>query len=415
MSARFPRSVRRLWLQLTVIWTAAWLIGLLVFGITASYLATNYFNEQIESRLRIQAIAVYGLAFFNEDGTFECDLLEYEDELFEVNTGLWIVEPDDRPIFHLSDGNRIPRETLTSIADQVVKSGMDVKSSGNDTNGQPYQLLAIPTYDVDQIEPRAAIIVVTNPTATNQAMSRLLGRTALVYSMLGLVGIFVGGLIAKWSLTPLAKFISDREKFLTAAAHELRTPLASIKAVVESESSGQNTSHPTLSRLEPLINKATDNLEDLLLYARLEAGESRIQKEPIRLDLLVEACLPENTTIVTELEEFVVEGDTKLLRVLIRNLLANALRHATSPEEVVIRLKRNTLAVENDGGGFPPVVLEQSNQDLRFTTSTTGSGYGLGLVQMIMKLHHGELKLSNPQPTHALAECRFKSSFKANL
>ena len=404
----FPKSVRRLWIRLTSVWTLTWLSGLLIFGVTTSLLAIRYYNQQIDSRLRIQAIAVYGLAFFNEDGEFESDLLDYEDELFERDTGLWIIEPANQPIVHLSDGDRLSESTLNAIAGKVVNSGTDFRKSGTDRNGNPYRLLAIPTYDVDSMDPKAAIIVVTNPTASNTAMQRLLWRSSLLFAGLGLLGVVVGGIIAHWSLKPLARYISDREKFLSAAAHELRTPLAAIKAVVEA--GVVETEQPTVSlgRLGPLVAKATDCMEDLLLYARLDADRELINKEPIRLDLLVEKCLPEECEIKFDLEETIVQGDERLLQALIRNLLANSLRHATSPAKVSISLSNNVLMFQNDGEGFPEEVIAQSKGNLRVASSKTGSGFGLALVQMIMKLHKGEFILRNSKTGLAIAETVFK-------
>lgn len=405
----FPNSVRHLWIRLTAVWTIAWFSGLLIFGVTTSYLASQYYDQQLDSRLKIQAIAVYGLAFFNEAGQFESELLKYEEYLLDEDTSLWLIEPSDKPVVHLSGGDRLSLATLNSIATEVVESDSELRKSGTDNHGQPYQLLAIPTYEADSLDPRAAIMVVTNPSATNSAKQRLLGWTALLFLILGFAGVILGGLIARWSVNPLAKFLHDREKFLSAAAHELRTPLASIKAVVEAGTAGTEEATKSLNRLSPLVLKATNGMEDLLLYARLDAGRELVRKEPIRLDLLIEVCLPEQHEVKLELEETIIQGDERLLRALIRNLLANALRHATNPQQVSIRLSGKVLIFENDGGGFPEEVIAESKSDQQIVSSTTGSGFGLALVQMIVKLHGGRFKLGNTKAGMAIAECDFNN------
>ena len=320
MTEPFPKSVRRLWIRLTIVWAFAWLIGLMVFALVTHFLATQYYDEQLDSRLRIQAIAVYGLAFFDESGQFESGLLKYDDALFEPTTGVWIVEPGATPKFHLSDDKRFDSNKLIHVAKQVVRTDQEFLESGIDEFGEPFRLLAIPTYDADSVVPRAAIIVANNPTQINLAKQQLLFWTVLAVVLTGLGGIMVGSLIASWSLSPLARFISQREQFLSAAAHELRTPLASISAVVESGNAENEPANQALNRLTPLVTRATECTDNLLLYARLDAGIELLTNEPIRLDLLIEAEAPEDGVVTLELDETIIDGDAKLLKAMIRNL-----------------------------------------------------------------------------------------------
>ena len=174
MNEPLPKSVRLLWVRLTLVWSALWLIGLFIFAAVTSQLANRYYKEQVDSRLEIQANAIYGLAFFNDAGEFESELLDYEDELFEPTAAVWFVEPTDPPKFHLADDQRLSEEKLVGIAKAVLWSEEEVLESGIDQFGQPYRLLAIPTYEVDDVVPRAAIIVINNPESLQLARRRLM-------------------------------------------------------------------------------------------------------------------------------------------------------------------------------------------------------------------------------------------------
>jgi len=392
----FPASVRRLWLRLTAIWSAAWLSGMIVFATAAVWLAGRHFQSQLDARLRMQAIAVYGVAYFDEAGKFQSDLLKYEDELLEPGSSLWFVEPAESPIFHLGESNeRLPEDRLARLAAEIVRTNKEALLTELDTQGQPLRIVARPTYEATSVEPRAAIIVATNPDQVTRAAWRF-GLAAIgVALVLGVTGIGVGGLLARYSLQPLAEFIAEREQFLAAAAHELRTPLSAIGAVVESAQAGNEPAATAVDRLRPLVDRATSCTEDLLLYARLEAGTQQLDRQPLRLDLLAECCLPEPPGIRFESEPVTIVGDATLLKTAIRNLLANAQRHAASPDGIRVRVSPNEVVVENDGASFPTAVLHLSQSRFRAAPSQTGSGFGLAIVQMIAQFHGGRLSLEN--------------------
>jgi signal transduction histidine kinase len=397
---RMPKSVRKLWLRLTATWSIAWSLGLLLFALVAIQLASLYYDQQVDSRLRIQAIAVYGLAYFDDDGTFESDLLSYETELFEEGAAVWFVEPGTPPVFHLGSGDRrLANSELVEIANLVVKEKADVLKTMNGVAGQRLRLLAIPTYQGTSEVPKAAIIVAVDPQSATRAKWAFVLASLGAATLLGLLGIGVGGFLAKSSLSPLSEMMKRREQFLSAAAHELRTPLASIQAVVESAGAGNEPAEVALDRIGPLVKKATSNVDDLLLHARLNADRIQLNPSLTRLDLLVEACIPEDAHVELHAEETTINCDSQLVTVAIRNLLSNAQRHAGSSGRVFVRVAGPQVIVENEGDPFPHAVLESSQQQMAVSPSSTGNGLGLPTVQMIAQLHDGRLELENSQGT----------------
>lgn len=82
-------------------------------------------------------------------------------------------------------------------------------------------------------------------------------------------------------------------------------------------------------RLRGMIERTGNVVDDQLLYARLDSGGHPLTRARVRLDLLVEAALPEGTRIRTDMADSIVFVDPSLIEVAIRNLTANASRHAS--------------------------------------------------------------------------------------
>jgi signal transduction histidine kinase len=86
-------------------------------------------------------------------------------------------------------------------------------------------------------------------------------------------------------------------------------------------------------------------------------------------------------------EPSVVQGDARLLRRAIRNLLENARRHGAPPIEVLV--KRNEIRVCDAGAGVPPAEREKIFEPFH---SRRGTGLGLSLVRQIARRHGGDAR-----------------------
>lgn len=200
---------------------------------------------------------------------------------------------------------------------------------------------------------------------------------------------------------------AKERQFVADASHELRSPLATIRALLESD---RLSPHPGGSAgLTHEVLAETDRLtvlvNDLLVLAR---GDARVpvQKRPVDLAalLLTEArrarTVPVHTTLATSAT---VMGDPRLLRVAVRNLLDNAERFTR--ELVVltcaVESDRNIITVTDDGPGVP--ASEQERVFERFvrlddsrTRDDGGSGLGLAITRQIAELHGGSVSVGSP-------------------
>ena len=218
-----------------------------------------------------------------------------------------------------------------------------------------------------------------------------------------------GMAIASWwlaglAMAPLLEAYRRQEQFSADVAHELRTPLANLLALLEAERSGVGGLDRMLNqgrRLQQLI-------ADLLLLASLErpADGSHLQRcnlAEISADVLEdfsEAAAAAEVTLESaiKLSDVVVMGiESELSRLLI-NLLSNALQHSPAGGMVLVGLQRRgreiQLFVQDSGPGIPAEqqrrIFERFHRlDPARSRQQGGTGLGLAIAQAIARRHGG--------------------------
>jgi heavy metal sensor kinase len=206
-------------------------------------------------------------------------------------------------------------------------------------------------------------------------------------------------------------------RFTADAAHELRAPLALIRAELEVSLARDRSAadYRATHRLVLIEVERMSRLADqLLLLARADAGSLAPRFERIDLsDLLEETVDRWRSLAGTRGVRLALEppppgplwADPQLLRRLVDNLLDNAVRHSPEGEEVVLTAEkagdRWRLEVADAGPGVPPSIHDTLFQ--RFTRGdpargrdTGGAGLGLALCAVIAGLHGGGIRLAPP-------------------
>jgi signal transduction histidine kinase len=228
------------------------------------------------------------------------------------------------------------------------------------------------------------------------------------------LGVALNGLLARH-----AEVLARERRFTADAAHELRTPLAALRAqaqVAARATSTAETRH-ALEKLQTNIDRTTRLMSQLLSLARIEPGacEAAAQATPAKMivDLVLEDLAPavreRKVTLAVPDCPQVLPGSPELLYLLIRNLLENSIRNAPPGGHVGLEIRGTArgilLQVVDDGPGIPPA--ERTRVFERFYrvagSATGGSGLGLSIVQRIVEILCGTIELSAPAGGSGLA------------
>ena len=210
-------------------------------------------------------------------------------------------------------------------------------------------------------------------------------------------------------LARLESSAQRQEAFVADAAHELRSPIASLQARLETELLSPRTAtddRMTRDLLRETIRMAR-LVDHLLLLARSDAGTISADKIPVDLEDVVRESVTSAgdspVPITTEqVEPVQVMGQPALLEHVVSNLLDNAGRFADS--SISVSLKANgqyaILTVDDDGPGIPEHLREDVlNRFVRVDESrergTGGAGLGLAIVSEIVHVHSGEIVISD--------------------
>ena len=203
---------------------------------------------------------------------------------------------------------------------------------------------------------------------------------------------------------------SEHEKrFTTAAANELRSPLAALKVqteVLEISAPSEQPHH--LHQIRQSIDRAEHLINQLLTLARLDPEQGLKQREPVDWEALSSQVLQQANLAAREkhirLKRSFAEGsplpltgDTALLQLMLRNLIDNAVRYSPEHSEVSLDFYPDRIEVRDHGSGIAPEHLPHIKE--RFYRppgqNAQGSGLGLSIVDQIAVLHGLRTDLEN--------------------
>lgn len=211
-------------------------------------------------------------------------------------------------------------------------------------------------------------------------------------------------------LARVEALLGSQRALLADAAHELNTPLAAVKLQAQlARRSGEATRTAALDELDRGIERATHLVAQLLQMARLEPGVREREPRPLRLDILAAGVVAAFSARADQRgidlglapsDAAWVAGDEEDLRVLLNNLVDNALRHAPHGGRVDVQARteggRVRLTVDDNGPGIPEADRERATRRfVRLDGSTApGSGLGLSIVARVVAQHGGALTLA---------------------
>lgn len=203
--------------------------------------------------------------------------------------------------------------------------------------------------------------------------------------------------------------LAAHRSLLANASHELRSPLTRLSMAAELWE--QDPSPARRAEIERNLLEIDQLIDEILLASRLDHPDAGLRRE--RVDLLALAA-EEAARTGANVDGAVVEvdGDPRLLRRMLRNLLENAARHGAPPVTVSVcraRDDRRSIVVQDAGPEIPAGererIFEPFYRPAGRAEGTGGWGLGLALVRQIARLHGGEARcLSGPDGTAFIVE-----------
>lgn len=207
-------------------------------------------------------------------------------------------------------------------------------------------------------------------------------------------------------LARLEEAEKSQRALVSDAAHELRSPLASIRLQLEvalGHPEGADWQETAEGALEDTL-RLSRLAEDLLALARLdERGGRPARRDPVNLDVVVRQSTERyGEAHLAACDPVVVRGDTLDLNRVLTNLLDNAVRHTASKVEVALTAD-GVLTVTDDGPGIPPEDRERvfdrfTRLDSGRSRDEGGAGLGLAIVRETVRAHGGTVFLEDAAP-----------------
>lgn len=204
-------------------------------------------------------------------------------------------------------------------------------------------------------------------------------------------------------LDRLAEAAAAHRQFTSDAAHELRTPLMALQGELELVAThGAERDDEFVVRLQALAQRLGERIDDLVVLSTLDEGRPvRVARGSLRAVVCAEAQMLSPAPTVTG-NEGTAEFDNTLVARAVRNLLANARRHAVDTVAATVEARdgRVWVHVDDDGPGIP--VAERVDVFRRFfrldearSTDRGGAGLGLAIVASVADAHGGGVQVDD--------------------
>lgn len=243
--------------------------------------------------------------------------------------------------------------------------------------------------------------------------------TTLILINLGIVVVagLSGYLLSGRTLAPIRQMVDEQNRFISDASHELRTPIATLKAETEASLMEKTLSSTSIrqllqSNLEE-INRLQTLSNRLLDLTQIDTSKTTFETISL-IDILQSAVVQvqvlanqKHQSIKLNLKELLVKGHRDQLIEVLVILLDNAIKYSSPESTITLSIKpisdtKVQISVKDQGLGISsvdlPHVFERFYRADKSRSQTEGFGLGLPIAKEIIQAHQGTLSLeSTPQ------------------
>jgi heavy metal sensor kinase len=435
--------------KLTFWYTSIFGGALVLFGLL-TYLAFSYANnKRIDVGLKEEADGIAYYARISRDSLNEYVMRISNEKDDEWASGKYIAILDHLGNLQFRSGS-LADDYLTLSSGQIkeILSGKTYFKTVKTSKERLLRIITMPMIDNQQL-------IQIGIVATNDSASKIFLLVLMSLGCFAIIGSWFGGrFMAKKALKPIDCMIKELQKigteqlrerltmypaqdeiselsgvinemlsrlensfnqirqFTTDASHELRTPIAIMKAGIEvalfKERDVRGYQQILSNALEDL-RRLSKIVENLFVLAKADAGRYEIHKRRMNLNPVI-TDIAEQLKLIAETknisvwietaEDTFVEGDEVLIRMLLLNLLDNAMKY--TPQNGTIKLSlskengRVKIVVEDNGTGIseegiPRIFDRFYRAEAVRTANSDGGGLGLSICQWIVKSHHGSI------------------------
>jgi len=393
-------NLSRIRVQLTLLYAvlAALAVGLLAWIALSSGSDRIIESAEREAENVVRELAVEGFP------------APQEGEELGAPFNTWNVNPVDEWLWEFGDTRLEP--PLFTIAQQAINQGRPIFDEF-EQNG-PWLAYAEPRADSDEV-----IVTAISLSPFQSDQSSFQRRVLLAALFATAATTLAAWWVAGRALRPARSAMARQRDFIADAAHELRTPLAVIRASASHTLSKERDPAAYQLALNEILSateRAGSGVGELLELARLDAGQAEPRKAPLRVDLLIEEVASsvrvDDVSITTgTAESIVVDADYALLRQVLENLTHNAASRASEVElSVVSATGTVTIQIADNGPGFDEDILEHVFERFRRGDNRGSTGLGMAIAKSIVEAHGRSVSAANRTTGGAIVKLHLAAS-----
>lgn len=227
----------------------------------------------------------------------------------------------------------------------------------------------------------------------------------------------LGYILAGITLKPIDEMIKGQKRFISDAAHEIKTPLTVMKTNLEvtlrDKKLKTEDAKEALSSTVTEIDKLNIFINNLLKKSRYQSGKNGLVYEKFSLTELIKKIETELSPLAktkeirmkSKLDEVEIKADKNMMNEMLTNLIENAIKYSNNEGKVEVSLKNSgkfaQIEIKDKGIGIAKEDLQHIYEPFyradksRSKTEREGFGLGLSIVKDIMDKHHGTIKIDS--------------------